>query len=245
MVDADGLPVRGVVDKVYAQVVRTMFESLQQMAKMESEAPTATADDNKDQLNAHVVLVENMHHFATSVRDLRIPALSVFVKQASELYDENMTLYVRLVLRRPLARHYVRLRPLWTALTAQDFFLGMEQLLRTTPPNEVGLHSAYTKSAVRRVTSSLNAKELRKAVEPLAKRVEKHFAPGGGEGMSTKDAAEVQSNVWRACADEATRCATAWKALLERCYPDTPGVALEFTAADVADAFKRFKPISA
>jgi len=108
MVDADGLPVRAVVDKVYAQVVRTMFESLQQMAKMESEAGAAATDDNKDQLNAHVVLVENMHHFATSVRDLRIPALSVFVKQASELYDENMTLYVRLVLRRPLARHYVR-----------------------------------------------------------------------------------------------------------------------------------------
>lgn len=118
----------------------------------------------------------------------------------------------------------------------------MEQLLRTTPANEVGLHSAYTKSAARRVTSSLNAKDLRKAVEPLAKRVEKHFA--AGDGMPTKDAAEVQANVWRACGDEAARCATTWKALLERCYPDTQGVALEFTAADVADAFKRFKPVA-
>ena len=216
--EAGHLPVRGVVDKTYSTVVRTMFESLQHIAKMDEPA---TAED-KEQLNAHVILVFNAHHFATSVKDLRIPALSPYVKQASEIYDENLNLYVRLVLRRPLARHY-------------DFFQGLEQVLRTTPPSEVGVHATFTKSACKRVAGSMGPKDLRKAVETLAKRVEKHF----GEGMPAGEAAEVCANVWRACGDEAARCANTWQALIGKCYAS---VTLDFTETDVRDAFSRSKP---
>jgi hypothetical protein len=39
----------------------------------------------------------------------------------------------------------------------------------------VSLHSAYTKSSAKKATGSLTGKDLRKAVETLSKRVEKHF----------------------------------------------------------------------
>jgi len=57
----------------------------------------------------------------------------------------------------------------------KDFFSGLEQLLRNTPANEVSLHAAYTKSAAKKATSSMNTKDLRKAIETMSKRVEKHF----------------------------------------------------------------------
>lgn len=218
--EAGGLPVRALVDKTYSTIVRTMFEVLQHMAKMDEP----TTGEDKEQLNAHVILVFNAHHFATSVQNLRIAALAPAVKQASDIYDENLSLYVRLVLRRPLGRHY-------------DFFQGLEQLLRTTPPSEVGLHASFTKSACKRVGSSMGVKDLRKAIEALAKRVEKHF----GEGMPSGEAAEVCSNVWRACGDEVAKCAVTWKGLIDKCYPES-SASLEFNEKDAREGFQRSKP---
>jgi hypothetical protein len=54
LVGADNLPVRRSIDHMYDDLVKTMFECLQQMAKMGGEA--GDADKDKDALNYHVVL---------------------------------------------------------------------------------------------------------------------------------------------------------------------------------------------
>lgn len=48
-----------------------------------------------------------MHHIITVVSKQNVPALAPFVAQAREKYTENLDLYIRLVLRRPLAKHLV------------------------------------------------------------------------------------------------------------------------------------------
>lgn len=51
---------------------------------------------------------ENMHHIiAVLTHKQRVPALAPFVSQAREKYDQNLAAYIRLVLRRPLARPLV------------------------------------------------------------------------------------------------------------------------------------------
>lgn len=85
------------------------------------------------------------------------------------------------------------------------------------PPTEVSLHSAYTRSALRRVTSELRAKDLRKAIDALYKRVDKHF--GGEVSNQAADHTDVLKTVWKACEEEMVRLVTAWKGLIAKCYP--------------------------
>ena len=121
LIGADGLEIRMIVDAAYEKVVNTMFESLKQMAKMEGEG------EDKGQLNYHVILigkvsgllllillmsalrrVENMHHFVAEMSQLDIGSVASFLQKAQAIYDENLTAYVKLVLRRPFAKIIVR-----------------------------------------------------------------------------------------------------------------------------------------
>lgn len=101
---------------------------------------------------------------------------------------------------------------------AQDYFAGLEQLLRTMPPTEVSLHTAYTRSALRRVTGELRAKDLRKAVDALYKRVDKHFG-GDFANQAADQHTDVLKTVWKACEEEVVRLFAAWKGLIAKCYP--------------------------
>ncbi|GAA5951609.1 hypothetical protein JCM8115_005195 [Rhodotorula mucilaginosa] len=219
----DGSPgpnVRKVIDAQYDRVTAAIFDCLQQMAKMDGEGQ---GNEGKDQLNYHVILIENMHHIiAVFTHKQRVPALSPFVSQARERYDQNLAAYIRLVLRRPLAR------PL-------DYFAGLEQLLRTMPPTEVSLHSAYTRSALRRVTGELRAKDLRKAIDALYKRVDKHF--GGEVSNQAADHTDVLKTVWKACEEEMVRLVTAWKGLIAKCYPDEKSGNIEVGKQDLHTLF--------
>ncbi|KAK4058603.1 hypothetical protein OIO90_000047 [Microbotryomycetes sp. JL221] len=186
-----------------------------QMAKMDGEGQ---GGEGKDQLNYHVILIENMHHIISVFSNQKVPALSSFVSQAKDKYQQNLEAYIRLILRRPLSR-------------VLDYFAGLESLLRTTPPTEVSLHSAYTKAALKRVLSDLRAKDVRKAVDALYKRVDKHFSD-----QTVSDAGVVLKTVWNACDDEMQRLTGVWKGLIDKCYPDEK-LGLEFDKAQVHDFF--------
>lgn len=61
---------------------------------------------------------ENMHHFVTVVSKMKIAGLKRALGRAKERYDENMNLYIRLILRRPCAKLIVRLNQLAHELAA-------------------------------------------------------------------------------------------------------------------------------
>ncbi|BGP23018.1 exocyst complex, component Exoc1 [Rhodotorula toruloides] len=219
---ADDLNIRKIVNGQYERIVATMFDCLQQMAKMDGEGHGSTGE-GKDQLNYHVILIENMHHIiAVFSSKQRVPALAPFVSQAREKYDQNLAAYIRLILRRPLARQL-------------DFFAGLERLLRTTPPTEVSLHSAYTRSALRRVTAEVRAKDLRKAIDALYKRVDKHF--GVDVANQAAEHTDVLKTVWKACEDEVTKTIVEWKSLVAKCYPDEKGGGIEVARQEIHTFF--------
>jgi Exocyst complex component Sec3 len=62
LVGSDSLRIRGVVDEAYTATVKTMFECLQHMAKM-NEDGAGVAGEDKDQLNYHVVLIGGLPFF--------------------------------------------------------------------------------------------------------------------------------------------------------------------------------------
>lgn len=231
LIGADTLEIRQVVDVAYDRIVEAMFSGLRQMAKMDGEG------EDKGQLNYHVILIENMHHFVAEMSQLDIGSISSFLQKAQAIYDENLTAYVKLVLRRPFAKII-------------EYFDGIERMLKTTAPTEIASNSSYSKSAAKKVVKEYNSKDVRKHVDALFKRVEKHFTEAS-EKATTEQASSstgiapgtVMVGVWKACEEELLRMTDYFAKRIAQCYVNT-GVALEYTPGDVEAAFKRHRVAS-
>ena len=85
-----------------------------------------------------------------------------------------------------------------------------------------------------------DAKDVRKHVDALFKRVEKHFTDGAAGEGSAVTPGTVMVGVWKACEEELLRITDVFNRRIAQCYSST-GVSLEFTAADVEAAFKRHR----
>ncbi|KAF8330358.1 exocyst complex component Sec3-domain-containing protein [Cantharellus anzutake] len=225
LIGADTLEIRGSVDSAYDQIVQAMFESLQHMAKLDG-AESQSAED-KGMLNYHVILIENMHYFVAEISQQELGAVQGFLRRAEAIYDENLSAYVKLVLRRSMGK-------------ILDYFEGVERLLTTTAPSEVHNHSNYSKSALKRILKEYTAKDIRRHVEALHKRVEKHFSTAAetsaeAEGQSLASG-PVMVGVWKACEEEMIRDTNTFRRLIEQCYK-SDGMSLEYTVSDIEQHF--------
>lgn len=45
-----------------------------------------------------------MHHFVAETSQIEIGSVAVFLRRAEAIYDENLTAYVKIVLRRPFGK---------------------------------------------------------------------------------------------------------------------------------------------
>jgi hypothetical protein len=112
--------------------------------------------------------------------------------------------------------------------------------LKTTAPSEVSGNSSYSTSALKKVVKEYTAKDVRKHVDALFKRVEKHFteasekatSDGGGIAPGT-----VMVGVWKACEAELLRITEVFSNRISQCYGQS-GISLDYTAADVEAAFR-------
>ncbi|WVQ80381.1 hypothetical protein IAT38_002486 [Cryptococcus sp. DSM 104549] len=223
----DDLPIRGRVNSIYEKVVNSVFGSLQQLAKM--DRADGQANEDKGQLNYHVIMIENMHQFIEDVEKMNTPVLGLFLQRAKGLYDDNLTPYIKMILRRSFARF-------------MDFFDGVERLLQTTPANEVSLHQSYNRSALKKVLKDHGAKDMRKAVEAMSKRVDKHFADDEDPGSNSAAGANAQliQTVWQAVTQELVRETTRAQGIVAKSYADS-GLGLEYSGADVDAVCKKAK----
>lgn len=225
LIGADGLEIRANVDLAYEKIVHSMFECLKHMATLDGD------DEDKGQLNYHVLLVENMHYFVAEMSQLDVGSVSGFPKQAEAIYNENLNAYVKIVLRRPFAKII-------------DYFDGIERLLTTTAPTEVSKNSNYNRSSLKKVVKEFDGKDIRKHVDALFKRVEKHFTEA--EEKATKEESSgiapgtVMVGVWKACEEELQRMTENFNKRISQCYADS-GVSLEYTTTDVETSFRRHR----
>ncbi|KAG8738462.1 hypothetical protein FRC10_006808 [Ceratobasidium sp. 414] len=232
LTSADGLEIRRTVDSSYERIVQAMFEALQQMAKMDGGDGKDKDPDDKGVLNYHVIMIENMHHFVADMTQLMLGGVRAFVSRAEEIYDRELSAYVTFVLRRPMAKII-------------DYFDAVERLLQTTAPSEVHNNNSFNRSALKKVVKEYDQKDMRRNIDGLYKRVEKHFADvdetSTGPAQNQSGAAgPVLVGVWNACEEELTRLTDKWVKLIGQCYGDS-GVALEYTTGDVRVAFRRHR----
>ena len=116
-------------------------------------------------------------------------------------------------------------------------------MLRTMAPSEVSGSGGYSRSALKKVVREYDAKDVRKHVDALFKRVEKHFteasevATGESGGIAP---GTVLVGVWKACEEELLRITDIFAKRISQCYASS-GVSLEYSAVDVEAAFKRHR----
>lgn len=112
--------IRGLVDRGYDKINKAMFESLQAIAKESGfglppaiatggvtiiGGPGAGADpEDKEQLNYHIMMIENMNHYVEDLDTRGNLVLSEYMRRAQVEYKEHMGLYVSAVIRRPLGK---------------------------------------------------------------------------------------------------------------------------------------------
>jgi hypothetical protein len=105
--DGEQLEIRRMVNDAYTRINKAMFESLKVIAK---ESPTVMGTqgqgdpEDKEALNYHILLIENMNHYIEEVDARSDTVLDFWKAKAQEEYREHMNLYVDAVIRRPLGK---------------------------------------------------------------------------------------------------------------------------------------------
>ncbi|PPQ62995.1 hypothetical protein CVT24_006101 [Panaeolus cyanescens] len=221
LINASTLEIRTSVDSAYEKIIQAMFDSLKQIAKLEGEG------EDKGQLNYHIILIENMHFFVAEVSQLDIPSLTTSTRRAEAIYEESLTAYIKISFRRPFGRII-------------DFFESLDRAAKDS--SDITSNSNFNKSALRKVLKDYNTKDMRKHIDVLSKRVEKHFTEGSEKGgvdeANGNTAGTVMAGVWKACEEELVRLTESWAARITQLYGDS-GISLEYTVAEVESAFRR------
>lgn len=169
--------VRLAVNEAYNKINRAMWESLKFIAKeapgQVSGATTGVGDpEDKEALNYHILLIENMNHYYEEVDVRSLPVLERWRDRAVQDYHEHMKLYMDAVIRRPLGK-------------LLDFIESTESLLaNSSNPADIASRTSHSKSVAKKLLSSYDSKELRRGVDLLKKRVEKHFGDADDPGLS-------------------------------------------------------------
>lgn len=190
------LPVRRMVDREYDRILRSMFDSLKVIAR-ENPAVTApsvatsnSADpEDKEALNFHILLIENMNHYLEEVDNPRgLEVLDDWKAAAQQELAEHMGLYLNAVMRRPLGKLLEYLENIEAQLTSGK------------PPSAVAAQPSNSKTTFNKILGAYDAKEVRKGIETLRKRVEKHFGDAEGDGaLGVMAARNLVNKVWREC----------------------------------------------
>jgi translation initiation factor 2 alpha subunit (eIF-2alpha) len=128
-------------------------------------------------------------------------------------------------------------------LDLQEFFEGLERLLKTTAPSEVQKNSNYSKSSLKKILKEFDGKDVRKHIDVLFRRVEKHFTEAEEKTMKESSGiapGTVMVGAWKACEEELQRMTESFSARISQCYGDS-GISMEYASSDVETAFKRHR----
>lgn len=160
------LPIRNLVDEAYRKLNTAMFESLKFIAKESPTAAQAGAGDpeDKEALNYHILLIENMNHYIEEVYAKDNSVLEEWKDTAKLEMKEHMDLYLQAVLRRPLGKLLDFLESADSAIRELEGRGETMQVLATK-------HS-HSRHVVKKVLSGYDGREIRKGIEALRKRVE-------------------------------------------------------------------------
>jgi hypothetical protein len=169
-----------------------------------------------------------MHSFINDLSQQSLGSMAGFTKRAETIYDENLTAYVRLVLRRPFPK-------------LVDFVESGEKLLKNQSPSDVASSATHNKAMLKKLLKDTTAKDVKRNIDAMFKRVEKHFAEdeaGGGSATGVAMPGTVLLVAWKACEDELIGITERLLKFISTCHKDSSA---EYSVTDVEAAFRKHK----
>jgi len=146
-----------------------------------------------------VVRFENFHQLYSTLSELKIECLDRRRKAVKAMYLENIDLYVREHMGRPLDR-------------IQSFFEQIERRIDAgVRPEEVGYEQHSNRMELKRVVALYPSKEIRRGIENLYRKVEKHLCPES----------PLLQVVWHNIQDEFLKQIKHYEGLISECYPSS------------------------
>ncbi|CAG2165014.1 unnamed protein product [Oppiella nova] len=191
------------IDRWYTVLVRSMFDAINRIARDHHKTPS------------EMIRLENYHYLQNTLSSLKILCLENERKEARNRYTEALKDYVKRYFGRPLEKLNI-------------FFEGVQQKVsQGVKAEEIGYQLAFSKQELRKIIKDCNLKEVKKGLEEMYRKVEKH-------------ACEPDTNliqvIWRSMQGEFITQYKTIQEMIERCYPDA-NITLSFTIDDVLNVF--------
>lgn len=188
--------------------------------------------EDKEILNYHILIVENMNCLMDALQEGVIGHSHVLIghrDNAVSLYRTHLSEYSGNVLRRPFGKII-------------DYVEGVEALLKKDPSASPTQKHSYNKKAIKAVISSCSPKDVRKVVEVLRKRVEKHFGASAEDDLAASVSPayndELLAKVWGALQAETVSVFNRLNNIISKYFADT-SVQNDVSKAEIQAAFRR------
>jgi hypothetical protein len=229
----DAFDVREMVNHAYRRIIKTMFESLKFIAK---ESPVVMAGqkgqgqggadtEDKEVLNYHILLIENMNHYVEEVDIRNNPVLEESKREAAREMAEHMSLYLNAVLRRPLGKLLDSVESTETQIVSANS--------AGESPTSVSNKPSHSKAIFKKVLSTYDSKEVRHGIDALKKRVDKHFGNADDPGLSRN----LVVKVLRECEDRYLDLLERTNKVVRDVYEGQ--LEVEFKKDEVVSAFRK------
>lgn len=194
------------IDRWYTELGTELFSTIDRVEH--SRTPT------------EMIRLENynyLHDVLSRYRSIKVECLENLRKKADLHYKEARKAYVDRYFGRPLEKLNI-------------FFEGVEAKLKQgVKEEEISFQLAFSKQELRKVLQMVTLKEVRKGLEEMYKRIEKH--------SSTEPDSNLIQAIWRDMQDEFLSQYNDKQKMIERCYPSS-NLSLTFTIFDVIEVFK-------
>ncbi|KAM9479344.1 exocyst complex component 1-like isoform 6-T6 [Salvelinus alpinus] len=193
---------RGDLDKAYVKLIRAVFMNVEKVANESQKTP------------CDVVMMENFHHIFSTLSHLKISCLETERRESKHKYTDHLQSYVINSLGQPLEK-------------LNHFFEGVEaRVAQGVREDEVSYQLAFNKQELRKVIKEYPGKEVKKGLDNLYKKVDKHLC----------EEESLLQVVWHSMQDEFIRQYKHFEGLIGRCYPGS-GITMEFTIGDMLEYF--------
>ncbi|KAI4458169.1 sec3/syntaxin-related [Holotrichia oblita] len=145
---------------------------------------------------------------------MKISVLDNQRKEAKQRYNEALSAYVILYFGRPLEK-------------LNTFFDGVQARVSSgVKTSEVSYQLAFSKQELRKVINQYPGSNVKRGLEALYKKVEKHLS----------EESNLLPVVWRAMQEEFIQQYKTLEDLIQQCYPGSM-ITLEFTITDILNFF--------
>ncbi|XP_022215420.2 LOW QUALITY PROTEIN: exocyst complex component 1 [Drosophila obscura] len=190
------------MEKWYLQLVNAIFEGISLHSQEHPKTPS------------QVVRMENYHHMYALLAQLKVPGLDTLKKEAKTRYNEALKAYVTQYFGRPLEK-------------LNQFFEGVQlKVGQGVKETEISYQMAFSKQELRKVIAQYPAREVKKGLENLYKKVDKHLS----------EEENLLQVVWHAMQEEFIAQYNYLEERIQKCYAGAM-INLEFNIQDILAFF--------